>query len=211
MFLFDGFGILSIQISPYFVHKNPTHSPSSSPTVAPRMAKYVQIQLTSHGVLQVKQVQIFDESSMNVATTESAVITMSSTDGGNIPANAVDGDSNTAARTIDESMPWLRIELAQVIDIWKVIIDSDSDLSTATVTLLDEDGEATFGIDGSGSGGRPISDVLAAERNDSGALEINSLDFQGWQSSSPSTSPTMVCVSCKEVGSFLPTVVDQKL
>jgi len=160
--------------------QSPTHSPSSSPTYTPKLAKYIKIQHTSSGALTVSEVQIINESSIDVAT--AAVVTMSSTDGGNVPANAVDGDTNTAATTLDESTSWIQIELAQETDISKVIINSDNDLSSARVSLLDEEGKTVFAAEGS---------VLAAATNGSGALEINGPDFQNAETSSPSSSPTM--------------------
>ncbi|EJK64824.1 hypothetical protein THAOC_14401, partial [Thalassiosira oceanica] len=166
------------------VHKSPTHSPSSSPTYTPRLAKYVKIQLASSGSLSVNEVQVINESSTNVAVSFAVAVTMSSTDGGNVPANVVDGDTNTAARTLDESMPWLQIELAQETDISKVLIDSDSELSSARVSLIDENGKTVFAAEGS---------VLAAATNGSGALEINGPDFQNAVTTSPSPGPTTVC------------------
>jgi len=143
------------------------------------LAKYIKVQLASSGSLSVNEVQVINESSTNVAASSA---TMSSTDGGNVPANAVDGDTNTAARTLDELMPWLQIELAQETDISKVIIDSDSELSSARISLFDEEGKTVFVAEGS---------VLAAATNGSGALEINGPDFQNAETSSPSSSPTM--------------------
>ncbi|EJK77169.1 hypothetical protein THAOC_01017, partial [Thalassiosira oceanica] len=159
-----------------------SHSPSSSPTYTPRLAKYVKIQLESSGSLSVNEVQVVNESSTNIDVLFAVAVTMSSTDGGNVPANAVDGDTNTAARTLDESMPWLQIELAQETDISKVIIDSDGELSSARISLLDEEGNIVFAAEGS---------VLAAATNGSGALEINGPDFLNAVTTSPSSSPTM--------------------
>ncbi|EJK67049.1 hypothetical protein THAOC_11964, partial [Thalassiosira oceanica] len=177
----DGSKVMAIDDSPtaylYAAPPPPTTSPTPSPTASPSNSPS---QHTSSGALTVSEVQIINESSTDVAT--AAVVTMSSTDGGNISANAVDGDTNTAATTLDESMSWIQIELAQETDISKVVINSGNDLSSARVSLLDEEGKTVFAAEGS---------VLAAATNGSGALEINGPDFQNAETSSPSSSPTM--------------------
>ncbi|EJK48785.1 hypothetical protein THAOC_32389, partial [Thalassiosira oceanica] len=159
--------------------ESPTMSPTSSPTTLSPTTSPTTSQptlLESSGSLSVNEVQVINESSTNVAVSFAVAVTMSSTDGGNVPANVVDGDTNTAARTLDESMPWLQIELAQETDISKVIIDSDGELSSARISLLDEEGNTVFAAEGS---------VLAAATNGSGALEINGPDFQNAKTSSP--------------------------
>jgi len=181
----------STTVSHYVLASSDLKPQTSSPTPSPILTKFIKLQLSKTGRMDVNEIKVYDQNAISVDP-NSMVAMMSSVSDWKMAGDAIDGDINTKALSNEEPSPWLKVKLGSEISVSKIEILAPN-MDDIVVEFMDKEDHIIFK-----SGQDAFSCFLFLSQDactEAGGSTINrhvlvSSDLKP-QTFSPSQSPTL--------------------